>query len=659
MDFGIRGIGKSPAVEVFSPIMLRRWSATFTLCSLLAADTARAVDRYVSTSGNDANPGTLASPLRTINVAITQSSAGDTILVRAGVYDTERVLIAGKNGTAAQPVTLRSYPGETAILDRSLNAPPNGDAGLLEIVDSSHIIVEGLEIRNFKTSNSLKVPIGIFVHGSGTGVRLIGNKVHDIWQSSTGAGDAFGIAVKGTAATAIDQLVLEGNEVYNLRTGSSESVVLNGNVTNFTVRNNVIHDCNNIGIDFIGFEGVNSNVALDRARGGVCAGNVVYNVDSQFNPAYGGNFTGTFATQDDRNAARSAPGIYVDGGQDITIERNLVHGCNMGASIGSENSGRASDNIRFRNNILRDNHVGGIFLGGAGAGNGGTSNTSITNNTLYRNDTELYGGGAVAIQHNVSSTTIKNNIMVASADGGGWAQFVLKTSTNGSFAANAINWNIYSGASAANNLEFIWNGTARSSFSAWKTSSSQDANSTFITASLGFANAAANDFSLASSSPARDAGDASFSPAPGEKDFGGQSRVAGARVDAGADEFMTSWQAWRDLHFQLPDGGAGANAADDFDKDGHANLLEYSQAMNPTISDQTLAPSAQRSGGNFRFTYRKSAPELSYQVETSTTLANPWTATGAAEQTDGSGNYWRDFTMGDARFFVRLKVTQP
>lgn len=626
---------------------------------LLAAGTLHAVDRYVSVAGSDANPGTLASPLRTINAAISQSSAGDTILVRAGVYDTERVLFSGKNGTSSQPITLKSYPGETAVIDRSLNAPPNGDAGLVEIVDSSHIIVQDLEIRNFKTSNSAKVPIGIFVHGSGAGVRLIGNKVHDIWQSSTGAGDAFGIAVKGTAPTAIDQIVLDGNEVYNLRTGSSESVVLNGNVTNFTVKNNVIRDCNNIGVDFIGFEGVNSNVALDRARGGICEGNIVYNVDSQFNPAYGGNFSGTFPTQDDRNNARSAPGIYVDGGQDITIERNLVYNCNMGASIGSENSGRTSDNIRFRNNILRHNHVGGIFLGGAGTGNGGTSNTSITNNTLYRNDSELYGGGSVAIQHNVSSTTIKNNIMMAAADGDGWGQFVLKTSTSGSFAANAINWNIYSGTSASDNLDFIWNNTERRSFSAWKTASSQDSNSTFTTASLGFSNPAANDFSLLPSSPARDAGDTSFSPASGEKDFGGQSRVASARVDVGADEFMTSWQAWRDLHFQLPDGGAGANATDDFDKDGHSNLLEYSQGMNPAASDQSLSPAGQRSGGSYRFIYRKSAPELGYQVETSATLANPWTTTGVTEQTDGNGTFWRDFPASGARLFVRLKITQP
>ena len=40
-----------------------------------------------------------------------------------------------------------------------------------------------------------------------------------------------------------------------MRTGSSEVTVLNGNIDGFSVRNNVIHNNNNIGIDLIGFEG--------------------------------------------------------------------------------------------------------------------------------------------------------------------------------------------------------------------------------------------------------------------------------------------------------------------------------------------------------------------------------------------------------------------
>ncbi len=38
------------------------------------------------------------------------------------------------------------------------------------------------------------------------------------------------------------------------KTGSRESLVVNGNVTNFRITHNIVHDNNNIGIDVIGFE---------------------------------------------------------------------------------------------------------------------------------------------------------------------------------------------------------------------------------------------------------------------------------------------------------------------------------------------------------------------------------------------------------------------
>ena len=627
---------------------------------------ALAADRYVSKEGSNANPGSFAQPFLTIQHAINQAAAGDVIHVRGttalnaqAVYG-ERLIIGGVSGTAAQPITLRGYSADAhlpAVDGAALT--PVGTQGMIHITGRNHWTIMNLEVRNFQTAAAPVIPCGVYISGACAGLRLSGLKVHDIHQNNTASGgNGFGIAAYGDAAVAIDGLTIENCEVYNLRTGSSESVVLNGNVTNFLVTGNVVHDCNNIGIDFIGHEGTNGNSALDRARNGVCRGNLVYNIDSQFNPAYGGNFAGTFPNQDARNNARAAPGIYVDGGADIVIERNTVRHCNIGVSIGSENSGKASDNVILRNNLVRHNHVGGLFLGGAGTGNGGAASVSISHNTFYQNDTELWGGGSVAIQHYVSATTIRHNVFFGFTDGSGWAQFILKTSTDGSFAANAINWNYYSGASAPNNLEFIWNGLVRNAFNPWKTTSSQDANSTYTTASLGFANAAGGDFTLTSAAALKDAGDPAFTAANGEKDFGGQSRVAGGRVDIGMDEFLTAWQAWRDQYFGLPDGGGVADADDDPDQDGAKNLVEYSQGMSPVVSDAALLPAAAANGGSMRFTYRKNAAELVYTVATSADLI-AWSPAALPEQTDGAGNYWRDVPFGSQPFFVHLKVTQP
>ena len=45
------------------------------------------------------------------------------------------------------------------------------------------------------------------------------------------------------------------NELANLTLGSSEALVVNGNVKDFRIEGNKVHDTNNIGIDVIGFEG--------------------------------------------------------------------------------------------------------------------------------------------------------------------------------------------------------------------------------------------------------------------------------------------------------------------------------------------------------------------------------------------------------------------
>ena len=638
---------------------------------LSGAATVFAAEFYVSTAGLDTNPGTLAQPWRTVQKAANTVVAGDVVHIRAGTY-AERVTLNNRDGTAALPITFQKYAPDAgaAIIDQTGVTPPNGTSALLTILNCDYVTIRGIELANYKTAGTnaaqrAQLPAGIYIAGDGNGIKLLNCKVHDIWQNCTTLNDfganGFGIAAYGTSSTAINNLVIDGCEVYNLRTGASESLVLNGNVTNFAVTGNTVHDCNNIGIDFIGFEGTNSNVALDQARNGVCSGNVVYNVDSKFNPAYGGSFS-----PGGSNDTRSAPGLYVDGGRDIVLERNHVYLCNFAVSVGSENSGRLATNVTVRNNVLHHCHVGGIVIGGSGTANGGADNCAFTNNTLYDNDTTGYGGGQFSIQNYVTNTAIRRNLMVATAS---FAQLVLKASTTGSFAAGAIDWNLYK-RSTGGSFEFIWNGTAYANFTNWKNAASlaKDSNSTLITSSLALANNAptasspASDFALTSTSPARDTGDsasAPFTPASGEKDYAGQNRVANVRVDIGADEFMAGWQAWRDLHFGLPDGGTNANAADDPDKDKVANLAEYSQGMNPNIPDSHLLPTASRSGANLRFSYRKAAADATCTVQQNSSLPGTWTTLSTTEFTDGLGLYWRESPLtGPSRFF-RLSVTQP
>jgi hypothetical protein len=137
------------------------------------------------------------------------------------------------------------------------------------------------------------VPIGIYILGAGNNVQIVNNHIHDIATTAKGCecdvctnntANAFGLTVDGTQAPAsIYGLAISGNELDHLTLGCSESLSVDGNVSNFAITNNLVHDNNNIGIDAIGFEGVSPNVAYDQARYGEIRGNMVYNIASAGN----------------------------------------------------------------------------------------------------------------------------------------------------------------------------------------------------------------------------------------------------------------------------------------------------------------------------------------------------------------------------------------
>ena len=71
----------------------------------------------------------------------------------------------------------------------------------------------------------------------------------------------------GRNEKAISRMVIDGNTLADLKLGSSEALVLNGNVEDFEITNNIVRNCNNIGIDIIGFEKIGPK-GFDQARNG-------------------------------------------------------------------------------------------------------------------------------------------------------------------------------------------------------------------------------------------------------------------------------------------------------------------------------------------------------------------------------------------------------
>jgi hypothetical protein len=468
---------------------------------------------YVATNGHDANPGTLDRPWRTIQKAANTVGAGSTVYVRGGVYN-EQVTI-NVSGAPGSVITFQSYPGELAIIDGTGLVPPTGWSALINIRDKSHLIIQGFEIRNYKTSTKNHMPMGIFVTGAGDKIQIRNNKVHHIQTNFTGrnGGDAHGIAVYGTRAPqALTNIVIDGNEVYSLKLGSSESLVVNGNVDGFQITNNVVHDNNNIGIDAIGFEGKAPDPAYDQARNGLIARNTVYNIDSYKNPAYGTD--------------RSADCIYVDGGTRLTVERNIAHDCNIGLELASEHAGRSTSFITLRNNFVYHNTSMGIAIGGYDTERGSTENCVIVNNTLAHNDYRKEGNGELLVQFDTRHNVIKNNIFYANNAN---ALIVNPYTEN---TGNLVDYNLYFAPGGAANSTWQWKNVEYTGFAAYQMGTGNDAHGLFVDPKL--VSTSAFDLHLQANSPAIDHGQTIGEA--GDKDIDGQPRVQGTAIDIGADE---------------------------------------------------------------------------------------------------------------------------
>ncbi|MBB3127216.1 hypothetical protein FHS19_001870 [Paenibacillus rhizosphaerae] len=489
-----------------------------------ASQTAEAAgaEYYVAVNGNDANAGTSAAPWKTLQHAADTAGPGSTVYVRGGVYNQK--LKITKSGSADQgPITFANYSGETPVIDGT-GLSVSGTEGIVDLANVNYVTIQGFEIRNFTTTANNVMPVGIYVHGAGGNITLSKNKIHDIKNTSAPAGsdllgrDAHGIAVYGTKAPeSIHDVTIDGNELYNLVLGSSETLVLNGNVDTFAVTNNIIHDNDNIGIDVIGFEGKSPNSAYDQARNGIISGNKVYNITSNNNPSYGKKLP---------NNSNAADGIYVDGGKDSIIERNYSYNNDIGVEIASEHAGKATSNITVRSNFIYGNRLTGIAMGGYDTLRGSTVGCRIVNNTLYKNDTLGDGSGQLYVQYDTQNNVIRNNIFVASSTD------VLIYNEYTKNSGNVVDYNLYFAPGGSSDATWTWKNKEYTGYAAYKKGTGNDAHSVFADPLL--VNPAAGDLHLKTGSPAMDKGltDSDI----GSLDIDGQPRAQGGGVNIGADE---------------------------------------------------------------------------------------------------------------------------
>ena len=445
--------------------------------------------------------------------------------VFGGVYN-ESVSFPA-SGTSSNPITFTNYPGQNAVIDGT-GLAVSGTQGLINIVNQSDITIKGFEIRNYTTSSSGPTPAGIWVTGSGSGVQLLNNKVHNITTKAEAAGNAFGIAVYGTLVTPITNLTISGNQVYSLKTGNSESVNVDGNVTHFAITNNVVHNNDNIGIDVIGFEGVGPS-GYDQAKYGLVSGNLVYNISSYGNPAYGNQY--------------SADGLYCDGCAYVVFERNDIHNCDLNIEVASEHKGHDASYVTVRNNLFYNANAVGVSIGGYASGVGGSDHVVVVNNSLYNNNTKNQGAEFQIQYHSSSSTNyFENNIVYA----GGQNTWIYSY-VSGSLATN--NYNVYySKAGYSQGTSITWgNNSSYATYAAYQTKTGQDKSSPNANPLYISVTTTPPNLDLQSGSPAINAGSTaltcsvgycgSSSSIYGDVDYAGNPRVnSNGQINIGAYE---------------------------------------------------------------------------------------------------------------------------
>ena len=516
-----------------------------------------AQDFYVSNAlGSDGNDGSETSPFQTINRAISEVEAGGTVYVMEGIYRNQNygtvdvsnytnmsnphVVTIDKSGTQAGYITLKNYPNHTPIIEF------DGKGGIQITNDMNYIIVEGFEVigpsqainydmamdnRAYKVSVAEDGDTSTnYTHSyfSGKGIWGGNGAHHHITIRNNIVHDTPGSAIRFNDS---DHITIENNTVYNSTwwTSSASSAIVYA-----------------------------ETIASSEADNGtdikmIMRGNLVYNNWNRIPfyvtqlPDNSGNENPNYATAD-YSSILDGQGLYV-----------------------TRSDPGYNGTFLFENNVCINNGKNGINFDNSLA-----ASAIFRNNTLYYNGVHEYiqdlsvvdgnpshrGQNVAGIKSNkVLNSTVVNNIVVTRSleDAPSYYQ-------NG---FTALQLNNVSGSKIASNNLFV-NGTF-----AWPATSSNnlvDQDPLFISAPAvvnGPIDISVTDFSLATNSPAIDAGDPSYSPS---HDFLGNPRPSTTNAIS-YSSFENSTGGWSAF-------GSTIQSSESSSKTGNSSLLTSNRTLN-------------------------------------------------------------------------------
>ena len=261
---------------------------------------------------------------------------------------------------------------------------------MITTTNRSYLKIQGLEIANYTGG-------GITIYGAADHIQILDNYLHD--QSFV---SVFGYTILVSSldwpnSKSASYITISGNRIKDVATGSgaiyNEAIALAFDINHFYITNNILDHHSHIGIDTIGMTQAGADNFLPNTqsvpaspfpRNGIISNNTVMN----------GGWNG---------APGEITGIYLNGGQNIVVEDNVVHD-NLGYGIvtSSEDTAFTAQHILVRRNVSYNNTI----QMGSGGFAGSQAMTRYVHNTMYT-VTSGEMGNRLAIGTDV---VFKNNI---------------------------------------------------------------------------------------------------------------------------------------------------------------------------------------------------------------------------------------------------------
>jgi hypothetical protein len=335
---------------------------------------------FVSLTGDNDNPGTAEKPWASIPFAIARLKAGDVLVLMKGTYEVAELVRVSLKGKEGAWISIRGETGETVILDGMKAGIPSGSQypynnGILQIENASFIRIQNLTVRNSHRA----------------GINIQGSDHVDIFNCTSRNSLCPGISAWQGCSNirVLGNTVINANDVamswlpFTDSEAPHEAISMAGPHT-FEVAYNHVLNCKKEGID-----------VKETAAHGKVHHNYVHDCARQ--------------------------GLYIDGWfgvlEDIEMYDNVVHGCEAGIAVSSEDGPNTKD-LKIHHNLVYDNRATGIFFSRWGKDNP-RENVEVFNNTFYRNgwgpnfsgDPNYWlSGGCYLYSTNLLHLTLRNNV---------------------------------------------------------------------------------------------------------------------------------------------------------------------------------------------------------------------------------------------------------